>query len=124
MADAGKTQRRRSWGKRMLKVVVVLAALWIVLSSALLLAMLQPPDRFGRIMARIPGPGLMVAFMLLPFEPLWNFARGGTLEVGDLAPDFLLEPVTEHGAALGGDAVRLSSFRGKQPVVLVFGSFT
>jgi hypothetical protein len=43
---------------------------------------------------------------------------GGTLEVGDMAADFTLEP---RG---GGDAVTLSSFRGKSPVALVFGSYT
>lgn len=35
-----------------------------------------------------------------------------------MAADFTLEP---RG---GGDAVTLSSFRGKSPVALVFGSYT
>jgi hypothetical protein len=39
------------------------------------------------------------------------------LSVGDPAPDFTLP-------APSGGEVRLSSFRGKIPVVLVFGSFT
>ena len=39
-------------------------------------------------------------------------------KVGDLAPDFELRDVD------GEDPVRLSDFRGKQPVALVFGSFT
>jgi len=42
----------------------------------------------------------------------------GALKVGDLAPDFTLEP---RG---GGPAVTLSSFRNRQPVALVFGSYT
>ena len=42
----------------------------------------------------------------------------GTLKVGGLAPDFSLEP---RG---GGAPVALSSFRGKTPVALVFGSYT
>lgn len=37
---------------------------------------------------------------------------------GSLAPDFALQP--PHG----GDAVRLSDFRGESPVALVFGSYT
>lgn len=38
--------------------------------------------------------------------------------VGDLAPDFELRD------SKGENPVRLSDFRGKQPAVLVFGSFT
>ena len=37
---------------------------------------------------------------------------------GDLAPDFTLFDVT------GNESVTLSDFRGKKPVVLLFGSFT
>ena len=37
---------------------------------------------------------------------------------GDLAPDFSLRDVD------GGHAVRISDFRGKKPVALVFGSYT
>ena len=47
-----------------------------------------------------------------------DFRAVGALKPGDLAPDFALEP---RG---GGPAVRLSSFRGKSPVALVFGSYT
>ncbi len=39
-------------------------------------------------------------------------------KVGDLAPDFALHDVR------GQEQVRLSDFRGKKPVVLIFGSFT
>lgn len=42
----------------------------------------------------------------------------GDLKVGRLAPDFSLEP------RAGGAPVTLSSFRGKSPVALVFGSYT
>ncbi|MCX6909712.1 MAG: redoxin domain-containing protein [Verrucomicrobia bacterium] len=41
-----------------------------------------------------------------------------TLRVGDAAPDFKLK--TKDGSR----EVTLSSFKGKRPVVLVFGSFT
>ena len=37
---------------------------------------------------------------------------------GDMAPDFTLHDIE------GKDSVTLSSFRGKKPVALVFGSFT
>lgn len=37
---------------------------------------------------------------------------------GDMAPDFTLRDIE------GKDSVRLSDFRGKRPVALVFGSFT
>lgn len=39
-------------------------------------------------------------------------------KTGDLAPDFDLPD------ASGAKTVRLSSFRGKKPVVLIFGSYT
>jgi hypothetical protein len=39
-------------------------------------------------------------------------------KVGDVAPDFQLSDVN------GENPVRLSQFRGKSPVALVFGSFT
>ena len=44
--------------------------------------------------------------------------REGTLKVGDPAPDFTLSSPD------GKTTMALSSFRGKKPVVLVFGSFT
>jgi hypothetical protein len=40
------------------------------------------------------------------------------LRVGDTAPDFKLQTME------GDRAVELSSFKGKRPVVLVFGSYT
>jgi peroxiredoxin len=45
-------------------------------------------------------------------------ARKGTLRVGDAAPDFALES-TDHQSHF-----QLSSLRGQEPVVLVFGSYT
>ena len=40
------------------------------------------------------------------------------LKVGEKAPDFELKTVD------GKNTVRLSSFRGKRPVLLIFGSYT
>lgn len=41
-----------------------------------------------------------------------------TVRMGDVAPDFKLKTLD------GSREVQLSSFRGKRPVVLVFGSYT
>jgi hypothetical protein len=96
------------------KLIAVLATAYAALVAGLAVAMRQPPDAFGAFMAKLPS----VAFMVLPFEPLWMSARAGKLQVGQTAPDFSLK------AANAGPEVRLSSFRGKRPVVLVFGSYT
>jgi hypothetical protein len=77
-------------------------------------AMLQPPATFGRIMSKLP----VVAYMMFPFETMWLVACRGALNVGDMAPDFTLK-TSDRSAE-----VRLSSFRGQKPVVLIFGSHT
>jgi hypothetical protein len=77
-------------------------------------SMRQPPEKFGRIMSHMPMP----AMMLFPFETMWTQARAGTVQAGEAAPDFQL-PTLDHK-----NAVELASFRGKQPVALVFGSYT
>ena len=97
-----------------LRIIVVLVVTYAVLVAGLAIAMRQPPDVFGAVMARMPVAG----FIILPFQPLWMSARAGKLAVGDIAPDFALKTVD------GSSTVKLSSFRGKQPVVLVFGSYT
>jgi len=91
-----------------------LASTYLVFAGALYVAMRQPPERFGAIMAKVPG----VAMMVLPFEPLWMRARQGNLRVGDPAPDFALPRLDEAGA------VRLSAELRGRPVVLIFGSYT
>lgn len=51
-------------------------------------------------------------------RPAAQRPQEGKLKVGDLAPDFELN-------VRGGERkVRLSSFRGRKPVALVFGSYT
>ena len=90
------------------------AGLYIAATAALYAAMRQPPERFGAIMAKVP----MVAMMVLPFRPLWMSARGGQLQVGDAAPDFVLPTVD------GSRKVTLSEEWRERPVVLVFGSYT
>jgi hypothetical protein len=78
-------------------------------------AMRRPPEAFGRVMARMPGP---VPFLIFPFETAWTHARAGRLHVGDAAPDFSLLKVDKS------ERVQLSALNQRQPVVLVFGSYT
>lgn len=104
----------RKPSKRTLSILAV--ALLLVWGGFLLTigwAMRQPPEKFGRVMMHVPGP----AFLLFPFETMWNQARAGTVEVGEQAPDFRL-PALDHQSE-----VELAALRGK-PVVLVFGSYT
>ena len=77
--------------------------------------MRQPPEAFARVMAKMPAP---VVFLLFPFETLWTHARDGNLHIGDSAPDFSLLKVDKS------ESIQLSSLNKRQPVVLVFGSYT
>ena len=90
-----------------------LGCLYVVFLCAVFAIMRQPPARFGQIMRHFPMP----AMAIVPFETMWNSARGGNLRIGDQAPDFTLPRSDKSGD------VRLSSLRSK-PVVLVFGSYT
>lgn len=104
----------RKPGKRTLSVIaVVLLLLWGSFLVFIGWAMRQPPEKFGRVMMHVPMP----AFFLFPFETMWTQARAGSVQPGDMAPDFRL-PTQDHQSE-----VELSSLRGK-PVVLVFGSYT
>jgi hypothetical protein len=96
------------------KLIIALVAVYAVMLGGLYIAMLQPPPVFGRIMSKLPS----VAFLLFPFEPMWLTARRGNLAVGEMAPDFALK------TKAGSDVVRLSALRGREPVVLIFGSYT
>ena len=101
-------------GRMLLQMTAVLATVYLALAATLYWAMSQTPDKFGRFMTHVPPPVMPV----LPFETLWMRARSGHLQSGDMAPDFAL-PMLDHTAT-----VRLSSYRGSKPVVLVFGSYT
>jgi hypothetical protein len=100
--------------RKILWVLLILATVYLTLCAGFYWAMSQPPDTFGRIIAKTPPPFMMV----LPFETMWTSARAGRLQAGDTAPDFRL-PTLDHKSI-----VQLSSFRGIRPVVLVFGSYT
>ena len=107
------TSRAGRWLRLVRSIAVVAAVVYVVFIAAMFVVMMQPPQRFGQIMRYFPMP----AMMIVPFEPMWNAARGGELRVGDEAPDFTLPRSDKSGE------VRLASLRGK-PVVLVFGSYT
>ncbi len=103
-------------GKRvLLRVGLTLAALYLAFGSYILWAMHQPPEKFAKVMSRMPGP---VPFLLFPFETAWLRARAGHLNIGDAAPEFNLSKLdkTAH--------IQLSTLNQNQPVVLVFGSYT
>ena len=97
-----------------LKILAGLCAAYLLVSAGLLAIMFQRPARFAKIVSKLPGP----LFLLLPFEPLWNIARAGHVRPGEAAPDFDLQTLDKTAR------VRLSSFHGQKPVVLIFGSYT
>lgn len=101
-------------------LTVGLLLVYVSLLIGVFAAMHQPIERFGTIMSHMPGP----LFMVVPFEPMWNVARAGALDVGEPAPDFVLRTVDKQGHPQQGGQVQLAAFRGRQPVVLVFGSYT
>ena len=105
---------KRPMMKWTLRILAGLAIVYVSFFAAVLWAMRQPPMRFGAFMRHMPQP---VVWMALPAERMWLWARKGTLETGDAAPDFTL---ARHD---GSGRVTLSALRGK-PVVLVFGSYT
>ncbi len=101
--------------KLVLVTIGVIAIVYLSFGAVVWWAMHQPPEQFGRVMAKMPGP---VVFLLFPFESLWMKARAGTLNVGDPAPDFTLQRLEND------EKVQLSALHQQQPVVLVFGSYT
>lgn len=100
--------------KKLLMVAIALVVAYAVVVTGYYLAMRQRPGVFGKVMSRTPD----LAFIVLPFQSMWLNARRGALQPGDNAPDFWLEAFDKKSK------VRLSSFRGQKPVVLVFGSYT
>jgi len=100
--------------RRLRRLGLLLLALYVAFLGGMFWVMSRPPDRFGAIMRHFPMPLLLV----VPFETMWNVARGGTVHTGEMAPDFTL-PTADRKSE-----VRLSSLRGRLPVVLVFGSYT
>jgi hypothetical protein len=100
--------------RRALKIAPALLLIYPLLLVGFYISMRQSPEFFSRVMSKTSD----VVFLVLPFKKMWLSARKGNLNVGDVAPDFSLET---HGRK---SRVQLSAFRGKKPVVLVFGSYT
>ena len=100
--------------KKLTFVFGVLLVLWLCFIAAVYTLMRKPPEQFAAAMAKMPGP----AFLLFPFETMWSSARAGTLQIGDLAPEFHLNSLDKK------NELALASFRGAKPVVLIFGSYT
>lgn len=110
-----ETAHRLSLLRKAIVGVSGIALLWAVGCALVYHEMRQPPEDFGKFMTRIPAP---VAFLAFPFEKLWTNARAGTIKIGDTAPDFELLKIDKSGS------VRLSELNRRQPVVLIFGSYT
>jgi len=99
--------------KALRKIAVAVLVLYVGVLAGLL-AVMRDPTLFGKVMRRVPEP----AFVVIPFKRLWLIARAGRLRAGDAAPDFDL-PTQDKKSR-----IRLASFRGREPVVLIFGSYT
>ncbi|MGI8741830.1 MAG: hypothetical protein ACR2NN_04535 [Bryobacteraceae bacterium] len=96
------------------RLAVALIVCYLIFLGVIYAVMHQTPVRFASAIAKMPPP----LFLVLPFETLWSSARAGSLHPGDLAPDFRVRTLDRKSE------VALADFRGKQPVVLVFGSYT
>ena len=97
------------------RIILVLLVAWLGFLGLVYSKMRSTPEQFGMFMSKLPVP----FYFVLPFETLWSEARAGTVNVGDQAPDFELSMLGDQSSK-----VRLSSFKGSKPVVLVFGSYT
>jgi hypothetical protein len=117
--DTNRSQHRQAGRRRartwLLRGIAALVVSYLAGCAALAWIMVKPPQESARIIRHIPMP---LAWGVLPGPSIWGWARKGTLARGDEAPDFTL-PMQD-----GGGSVTLSSFRGRRPVVLVFGSYT
>jgi hypothetical protein len=111
------TQKRPLFTRRLvLRIFAGLLIVYVCFGTYVWWAMHQPPEIFGQVMAKMPGP---VPFLLFPFETAWMHARAGSLHNGDAAPDFSLVKLDKT------DRIRLSAFaEQRRPVVLIFGSYT
>jgi hypothetical protein len=72
----------------------------------------------GRLVGQPPAKAKNARRPAAKAAPAIERPQDGLLREGDMAPDFQLKSVD------GKADVRLSNFRSKQPVVLIFGSYT
>jgi len=115
MSYYGGPQVIGTFKRILLRTLTVAIIVWLAFVTVIFWSMRQPPEKFARVMARMPGPAV---FLLAPFETLWTHARAGTLQAGDPAPDFALMKLDKS------ERIQLSSLTSHQPVVLIFGSYT
>ena len=94
--------------------VATFLVVYVTFGSYVFMALHRPPKQVAAFLDRVPMP----LFFAYPFPWMWNHARAGHLQPGDLAPDF--ELATDEGDG----RVKLSDHRGERPVVLIFGSYT
>lgn len=97
-----------------ISAVAGLGLLYAAASAAFYLLMKQPPETFARGVSKLPT----FVMPVLPFPRLWAAARAGSLQPGDMAPEFDLETLDRKSR------VQLAQYRGTRPVVLIFGSYT
>lgn len=100
--------------KYLVRAAIVLVIFYASFVGLIWWAMHQPPETFGGVMKHMPD----AVFLVAPFETMWMRVRAGHLQPGDPAPDFSLTKLDKSAT------VQLSSLASKQPVVLVFGSYT
>lgn len=100
--------------RKILKAALILLLTYSLMLVGFYTVMCQRPEVFSSFMSKTPT----IVFLLFPFKSMWLSARAGHLKVGDEAPDFSLETYDKNSR------VQLSDFRGKKPIVLVFGSYT
>ena len=110
----GVPKRKRSFRKWLVPAAAVLIPAWLCFLGYINWAMHQPPEVFGRVMARMPMP----AYFVIPFETMWSRARKGQLQIGDAAPSFTVKKLEDK------IPLELGSLWAEKPVVLVFGSYT
>ena len=106
--------KRRVLGRLIGVGLLVLICGYAALLLSVNRAMHQSPEEFGRFMTKMPT----AIFLIAPFETMWTHARKGQVNVGDMAPDFILPTLDKS------THVSLASLRNNRPVVLVFGSYT
>ena len=71
----GRFQQMAAWCRKIaIRAGVCLAVAYLAFGSYVWWAMRQPPEVFGRVMARMPGP---VVFIIFPFETLLDAGASG-----------------------------------------------
>jgi hypothetical protein len=106
--------KKGRWKKITGTILLVVFVLWVAFVGFMWDIMHKPPEDFARVMKHMPWE----VFLVVPFETLWTRARAGSLNLGDPAPDFSLAKLDKSAN------VRLSEVNAKQPVVMIFGSYT